>query len=61
MSFWMAYVAVPDCDATVTKAQRLGGKVPMPAMDIPDVGRFATILDPQMAAIAILQPKPPQK
>jgi predicted enzyme related to lactoylglutathione lyase len=56
-SFWLPYVAVSDCDATVAKAQRLGAKIPMPAMDIPNVGRFATIIDPQMAATAVLQPQ----
>ena len=55
--FWLAYVAVPDCDAVVAKATKLGGVVPMPPMDIPDVGRIATILDPQQVPIAVLAPK----
>lgn len=55
--FWVGYVAVPDCDGTAKKAERLGGKVMMPGTDIPDVGRFAALLDPQMVPISILQPK----
>jgi predicted enzyme related to lactoylglutathione lyase len=55
--FWVNYVGVPDCDATAKKAERLGGKVMMPGTDIPDVGRFAALLDPQMVPISILQPK----
>lgn len=54
--FWLAYVAVPDADAAVDKAKRLGAFVPMAPMDVAGVGRFATIIDPQQAAIAVLAP-----
>lgn len=54
--FWLSYVTVADCDAAMEKAKRLGATLPMPAMDIPDVGRFTTLLDPSMAAIGILGP-----
>ncbi len=54
--FWLAYVAVENADATVDKAKRLGAMVPMPTMQVPDVGRFCTIIDPQGAALAVLQP-----
>lgn len=54
--FWLAYVAVPSCDAVVDKAQKLGATLTAPPMDIPDVGRFATLLDPQHAPIAVLAP-----
>jgi len=57
---WMPYFAVDDTDATVAKAQSLGGKVYAPAMDIPKVGRFAVVGDPQGAAFAILRPDPSQ-
>jgi predicted enzyme related to lactoylglutathione lyase len=54
--FWESYVVVDNCDASMEKAKRLGAALPMPAMDIPSVGRFTTILDPSMAALGILQP-----
>ena len=54
--FWMSYVVVASCDATMEKAKRLGATLPMPALDVPTVGRFTTILDTSMAAIGILQP-----
>ena len=54
--FWLPYVAVPSADATVDKAKRLGGQVMTGPLDIPNVGRFAVLLDAQKAAIAILQP-----
>ena len=55
-SYWLAYVGVENADETVTKAKRLGAKVLVEAMDIPNVGRFAVFQDPQHAAIAVLQP-----
>ncbi len=50
---WMAYVAVNDVDATAKKAVRLGGKIIVEPRDIPGVGRFAILHDPQGASIAI--------
>jgi uncharacterized protein len=53
---WMAHVQVEDVDATVALAQRLGGRVCHPPTDIPEVGRFAILADPQGAAIAVFRP-----
>jgi predicted enzyme related to lactoylglutathione lyase len=55
---WLAYVSVPDTDATVARAQELGAKVMVPPTDIPTVGRFAVITDPQGATIAPFTPAP---
>jgi predicted enzyme related to lactoylglutathione lyase len=52
---WMTYFAVADCDATAAQAARLGGTVVHPPADIPNVGRFALLLDNQDAAFAIIQ------
>ena len=49
---WLGYVAVPDVDATATQAKKLGGHVVHGPADIPDVGRFAIIADPQGAVLA---------
>lgn len=51
-SHWMGYVAVPDVDATAARAQELGGTVHHGPADIPEVGRFAVIADPQGAVLA---------
>jgi predicted enzyme related to lactoylglutathione lyase len=56
-SHWLPYFQVADCDATLKKATEMGGKVLMPAMEVPDVGRFATLADPQGAVFAVLQSK----
>ena len=52
---WSVYFAVADVDATLAHAQSLGGTVIVPAQDIPDIGRFAGLLDPQGAGFAIFQ------
>jgi predicted enzyme related to lactoylglutathione lyase len=57
---WLVYFAVDDCDAKVQKATELGARVMKPAEDIPGVGRFAILIDPQGAAFAILKPEPQQ-
>lgn len=48
---WGAYVTVDDVDATAKTAQQLGAKLCVPPTDIPDVGRFCVIQDPQGATI----------
>jgi uncharacterized protein len=53
---WVPYVAVADCDATAAKAKALGAQVIVPPTDIPNVGRFATIIDAQGACIAFMKP-----
>ncbi len=54
-SNWLPYVHVADCDATVAKATQLGAQsIMMPPTDIPNVGRFAVLMDPTGAAIAVI-------
>ncbi|WP_372762274.1 VOC family protein [Pseudoalteromonas sp.] len=52
---WMIYFAVEHCDTAVNRAVELGGQVCVPATDIPEVGRFSVILDPQGAVFSVLQ------
>lgn len=49
---WLAYCTSLDVDAAAKKATALGGKVMSGPLDIPNVGRFAVIVDPQGAALA---------
>jgi predicted enzyme related to lactoylglutathione lyase len=53
---WMANVQVADVDATVQKAQKGKAQVLVPPTDIPKIGRFAVIADPQGASIAVFKP-----
>lgn len=52
---WMVYFVVDDCDAMVDKATQMGAHVLVPPQDIPEVGRFATLTDPQGASFSIIQ------
>jgi hypothetical protein len=48
---WGTYVTVDDVDSTAKTAEKIGAKVLMPPTDIPNVGRFCVIQDPQGAVI----------
>jgi predicted enzyme related to lactoylglutathione lyase len=50
---WCAYLATNDVDASAKKVTALGGKVMVPPTDIPNIGRFAIVADPQGAAFAL--------
>lgn len=51
---WLAYVEVPDADATVEQVTHLGGSVIVPSKSVENVGRFAILRDPDGAAFAVL-------
>jgi predicted enzyme related to lactoylglutathione lyase len=53
---WAAHIGVGDVDATAGKLQQLGGKVHRPPTDIPNVGRFAAVADPQGARFFLFKP-----
>jgi predicted enzyme related to lactoylglutathione lyase len=52
---WGCYVTVDNLDTTLAKCESLGGKTIVPAMDVPNVGRMAVIVDPQGAALSLMQ------
>jgi predicted enzyme related to lactoylglutathione lyase len=54
-SYWMPYFQVASADASVAKIQELGGKIMVPAQDIPGTGRFAIGSDPQGAMFAVFE------
>jgi len=56
---WIIYIATPDVDATVADAERLGGKIVKEPSDIPNMGRFAVLTDPQGATFAVYTPPGP--
>lgn len=51
---WGVYVTVEDVDATARLAVEMGGKVCVPPRDIPGVGRFCVLQDPQGAMINVI-------
>ena len=53
---WLTYIATPNVDSTAREAIQLGGTVVKPAADIPDIGRFAILTDPQGAMFVAFTP-----
>ena len=56
---WLGYVLVDDVDKAVTSVEQGGGAVHLPARDIPGIGRFAMVADPQGAPFYVMKPIPP--
>lgn len=56
---WLGYVAVDDVDSTLAAMRTDGAQAPMPAFDIPGIGRVALVADPQGAPIYIMRAQPP--
>jgi uncharacterized protein len=52
---WLVYFAVEDCDRAAAKTAELGGRALVPPTDIPNVGRFAVLSDPQEAVFAVIK------
>jgi uncharacterized protein len=54
---WLSYVCVPDVAASAKQAEDLGADTMVPPTDIPTVGRFAVLSDPQGAVFALFSPE----
>jgi predicted enzyme related to lactoylglutathione lyase len=57
-SQWLPYIGVTDVEATAASVERLGGHVKKPGTDIPTIGRFAILSDPQGSTFAVFKPSP---
>lgn len=55
---WLTYIESQDVDETHTQAIQLGARTYVPPTDIPGVGRFAVLADPQGATFAVFTPLP---
>ena len=51
---WTASVRVADAVAAGARAESLGGRLLVPARDIPGLGRFCVIADPQGALLCLM-------
>lgn len=62
---WLGYVGVDDVDAFAERVKQTGGAVHRAPADIPGVGRFSVVADPQGAIFVLftgsadMQPPPP--
>lgn len=52
---WLGYIGVSDVDGQVEQIEAAGGSVHVPPTDIPDVGRFAMVADPQGAPFYVMR------
>jgi uncharacterized protein len=53
---WIGYIGVNDVDAFTARVLKAGGIVHRAAADIPNVGRFSVVADPQGAIFVLFQP-----
>ena len=53
---WIGYIGVDDVDATAGRVTKAGGRIHVPPTEIPNVGRFATVADPQGTAFCLFKP-----
>ncbi|WDP85639.1 MAG: VOC family protein [Desulfobacter sp.] len=51
---WDPYITVDDVDASVKRVEALGGKVILSPTNIPNVGRFCVIRDPQGISLNLI-------
>ncbi|WP_131194241.1 VOC family protein [Lichenihabitans psoromatis] len=52
---WIGHVAIDDVDAMVVRVRDAAGAIHREPTDIPGVGRFAVVADPQGAAFVLFQ------
>lgn len=52
---WLAYFQANDCAAKEAQAVQLGAKAIVPTTDIPHIGKFAVLHDPQGAVFGLFQ------
>jgi predicted enzyme related to lactoylglutathione lyase len=55
-SQWIPYVDIYDVDETVRNVKSWGGSVIVPPKEVPSVGCWAVLADPQGAAIGVYEP-----
>jgi predicted enzyme related to lactoylglutathione lyase len=53
---WVGYIYTADVDAATESLKKAGGQVHREPSDIPEVGRFSVVADPQGATFMFLQP-----
>ena len=56
---WLGYLSTPDVDGQLSAIVADGGKVQMPATNLPTVGRIAMVTDPQGVPFYLMTPVPP--
>ena len=57
---WLGYIKVADVEGAAAEVKAAGGTVHRAPDDIPRVGRFAVVADPQGAVFMMLKPEGPE-
>lgn len=52
---WLSYVLVTDLEATCQRAEQSGGRVERAPVVVPEMGSFASVVDPSGARLALWQ------
>ncbi len=55
-NYTLVYVQVDDLQAYLTKAESLGGKTMVPPTDVPQMGQFAWLTDPEGTIVGLWKP-----
>ena len=58
---WLGYIHAKDVDAATASVKKAGGAVHREPSDIPEVGRFSVVADPQGAAFMLMSPTGPDQ
>lgn len=56
-SHWLAYIHVDDVSSSTAQAEKLGGKVVQPVTEVPGMGSFSVIADPEGAVFGLWEAK----
>lgn len=52
-NYTVVYALVDDLQASIDKAQKLGGKLVVPAQEVPGMGHFAWVTDPEGTIVGL--------
>jgi predicted enzyme related to lactoylglutathione lyase len=58
---WLGYIHAKDVDAATASLKKAGGTVHREPTDIPSVGRFSVVADPQGATFMLMTPQGPDQ
>jgi hypothetical protein len=57
---WVTHVVVPKLEDARAKVEKLGGKIMMPEVPVPGIGRLAIVSDPTGAVLSLFEAAPRQ-
>ena len=55
---WLCHVLIDNREAAIERTKRMGGKVLMDKIDVPNMGHFAVLMDPTGGVFSVFQATP---